>query len=59
MRCVCGQVIAQSLSALGSVLCHDCRDDPRRAELALRRARLELARRDLTRRNGFRERRAA
>jgi hypothetical protein len=48
MRCVCGQVIAEGLSALGSVLCHDCRDDPRRAALALRRARLELVRGQLT-----------
>jgi hypothetical protein len=59
MRCVCGQVIAQGLSALGSVLCHDCRADPRRADLALRRARLEHARGDVPRRIGFKQRRAA
>jgi len=32
------------LAVFGSVLCHDCRGDPRRAASALRRTRLRLVR---------------
>jgi hypothetical protein len=29
--CFCGSEVAPALARLGSVLCHDCRDDPERA----------------------------
>lgn len=43
-RCIdCGAEVAAVLAELGSVRCHDCRDEPRRSRLAgARLARLEL-----------------